>query len=406
MLNRRNFIKGGLQVAAYAQLGPQLFSAPSARTAAADERILVVLQLTGGNDGIGTLLPTGQDAWYRARPTLSRVAEGAHELESGFALHPSLGGLSQAFGEGRAAAVHSVGYENPDRSHFRSMEIWHTGLVPAVTRGESPAKGGLGWLGRAAVQLAGRHRTEPTAVHIGSGPTPLSLRTPDAQAPSLSRVEDLRLEGLDDDERARLALLAQARSARPGSDLRFLRDTARQAADLSDRLDAAANRSSAADWPATDLGRRLQLTATLITGGLGASIYGLEHGSFDTHLDQGPTHANLLLDLDRCLSAFHAELAAAGMADRVLLYAFSEFGRRVAENGTAGTDHGAAGPVLLFGPRVRPGLHGTPPDLTRLQQGDLPSTTDFRAIHAALEHHWLGLPLRPDLPAPLATLLT
>ena len=387
MWTRRDFLIRGTAVAAS---WPAVSAAPISFGERPD-RILVVLQLTGGNDGLNTLIPVDQDAWYEARPVLSGAARGAHALEAGFALHPSLAQLANRFREGTFSAIHSVGYEHPDRSHFYSMGVWHTGRVPAEYGTDRPdTHEASGWLGRAAEQLELAARPAPIALHVGDGEPPFSLRSPKSPPSSLADEDDLRIQRREG-AASRVASAQWKDDQEDRPDLSYLKRAARDASDLSSRLEESARDPVRADWPSGSLSRRLQLIARWIIGGLGTSVYSVELGGFDTHLDQAPTHSNLLSVLDGSIHAFLTELERAGLSDRVCVLAFSEFGRRIRENASAGTDHGSAGPVFLAGGALRGGIFGEPPDLSRPVDGDVPFTTDLRSVQATLERDWLAI---------------
>jgi uncharacterized protein (DUF1501 family) len=379
-LTRRQLVIGGVQATAMLSLA----SLARARRAPLEtgERALVVVQLSGGNDALNMLVPHRQDAYVRARPTLALPRGALHRLDDDHGFHPEMGALARAFGEGFGACVHSVGYPSPDRSHFRAMEIWHT-AEPDAPAGE------VGWLGRIADQISQREEGALVALHVGAGDLPLSMRAESSLAPSVADERGFRLAELPDSvERAREAVLGE----RGGSaDLAYLRDAARTTYRAVERMQELAERPAPVEYPGYELARRLKLVARLIDGGFGTRIFAVELGGFDTHARQAPVHAALLRELSESLAAFTRDLAAQGALERVAVLVFSEFGRRVEENGSKGTDHGAAAPVLLVGGGLRAGVHGTPPDLSQLAGGDVAATTDFRSVYAALERDWLGL---------------
>jgi uncharacterized protein (DUF1501 family) len=379
-LSRRDFLIGGLVVTALTHGGP-LLAAP--RRLERGERVLVVVQLSGGNDGLSTVLPIEQDAWFRARPTLSRVSSGAHRVADGLALHPALARTAGLVQSGLATVVHSVGYPDPDRSHFRSLEIWHTASTARRVAGTRAT----GWLAGLAERFVAQGGSSPAALHVGTGVLPLALVGDEGPAPSIGELAELELP---QDPHAAELFDALYAGTGPG-EAAFLRHSAREAVALARRLADGAGAATAVDWPQDDFARSLALVARLVRSGLGARVYQVELDGFDTHRGQALVHQNLLARLDGALAAFQAELSAAGRADDVLVLVFSEFGRRVAENASQGTDHGAAGPVLLVGPGARGGCVGDVPDLSRLVDGDLPHRIDFRAVYAALERDWLGL---------------
>jgi uncharacterized protein (DUF1501 family) len=389
---RRAFLIGGIQVAVAAPLAARF---ATVRASANDEaeRVLVVVQLTGGNDGLNTVVPHRQDAYYRLRPSLALSRGALHALDDDHGLHPSLGALGGLFAAGRLAVVHGVGAPQPDRSHFRSLDVWHTAEL-------APRSSSTGWLGRLADQVVAARPDSLAALFVGGGSPPRALAARAFQAPSLADENALRLaDGPAGLRAGRAALLA----GEPASDeLAFLRDAARGTYAAAARLAELGRRPDRADYPGTALAARLRLVARLLAGGLGTRVVQVELGGFDTHARQARTHAQLLDELSGALAAFQADLAASGIAGRVATLVFSEFGRRARENGSGGTDHGAGAPVFVLGAAVRGGVHGTPPDLERLIDGDVPATTDLRAVYAALERDWMRLaPSTRDV-APLA----
>lgn len=360
------------------------------------EAALLVLELAGGNDGLNTLVPVEAPEFARLRPKLSAVRTGAHRLrDTAFALHPSLGaggGLFALMQRGLAAAVHGVGYPQPDRSHFKSRDIWHT-----ADPGHDPMRSlATGWLGRAADTLAGQGATMP-ALGVGDVSLPLVLRGGRVVVPVLARLQDYALQ--TDGDATALTRVATTAGADDDDLQAFVRAVAASAVRGAQSLqDALAAYRPRATYPEGQLGRDLQLAAQVLVSGFGTRLMHLTFGGFDTHAQQLPTHAALLRQLAEGLAALCADLEAHGrLADTVVMVC-SEFGRRAAENGSLGTDHGAAAPVFVLGGGVRPGLHGTPPDLRALVDGDVAHTTDFRQVYAALLGR-LGIAVRPVLGA-------
>jgi uncharacterized protein (DUF1501 family) len=388
---RRSFLVTGLQVGVSLPVLSALGWPRSRGPRPADgARALVVLQLTGGNDGLATLVPHRQDAYYRLRPTLAPKTEALVALDEDHGLHPSLSALREVHGAGRLAALHGVGVPRPDRSHFRSMEIWHTADA------DNPP-GPTGWMGRLADRLGEEDPEALIALHVGDGELPLALRARSSFAPSVVEPEGFRLSPASAPiAGARAALLEAGRAQ---GELAYLRRAAAASYAAAERMEGLAD-GPEGDWPDTPLAAKLRLVARLLAGGFGARLFHLELGGFDTHARQAPLHAALLQQLGDALAAFDRELAARGLSDNVTTFVFSEFGRRAQENGSKGTDHGAAAPVFLLGGRLRPGPHGTPPDLERLVDGDVPATTDLRGAIGALEHDWLGQPPSCELPRP------
>jgi uncharacterized protein (DUF1501 family) len=386
LLTRRRLLLDGLRVTA---LVPGL-SLLGRRRGIDGERVLVVVQLTGGNDGLNTVVPFTQDAYYRLRPTLAQKRSSLHLLDGDHGLHPSLGELAPLLGEGRLTVVQGVGYPHPDRSHFRALEIWHSADPEGLQRG-------IGWLGRMADQLAAAAPGVMPALHVGDEDLPLALMGRHTRAPTVDDERSLRLSDVPGLASERTSLLGDAAGA--PDELAFLRVAARNAYEVSRRMERALEQPRSASYPDLDLARKLRLIAGLIAGGFDTRIFLVTLGGFDTHARQAALHAARLEELARSLSAFERDLCAAGAAERVLTLVFSEFGRRAEENASRGTDHGAAAPVLVLGGPGRGGLLGSAPDLEHLCEGDVGFTTDFRALYAAIERGWMGLEPSSAIPA-------
>ncbi|MEZ5990317.1 MAG: DUF1501 domain-containing protein [Planctomycetota bacterium] len=388
-LTRRAFLgRTGLSLAAVPGLGllPGLDSLcvlPAAGT-----RCLVMLELAGGNDGLNTVIPFEDPAYHAARPVL-RVREGQHALEDGVALHPRLGRLAELYKEGSLAVVEGVGYPSPNRSHFRSMDIWQS----ARPDQERPRKG---WLGLAAAALAAAGARRP-AMALGQAERPLCLEARRIVVPAIDSLADYELwSGGGEDGRGRLAEVRDLATARGEGDdavARLLKATAREAAESAARIrEATRSYRPAVEFPRTRTGRDLELAAKVLSASIGTRILHLRQGGYDTHAGQDRTHGNLLGEVGDALAALARDLRARKLWDDCLVLVFTEFGRRVAENRSRGTDHGAAGPVLALGGRVRGGLHGRRPALDDLDgEGDLRFTTDFRGIYACVLERWLGV---------------
>jgi uncharacterized protein (DUF1501 family) len=400
--HRRDFLKSTLAASSLVSMGAAtvpLFVARSAN--AVDEtrsngRILVVIQLLGGNDGLNTVIPHGMDGYGKGRRALRIPTAQIAKITPEIGLHPSCGRMSKLLDEGKLSVVQGVGYPNPDRSHFRSMEIWETAR---------PDAGALetGWLGRALDAHPTPVGGDVAALNVGARRLPLALRAKSAEVPSLESLEQYRLQLSGDDAKRRAAQAALddvARVERPSDDplLGFMRRSTLAAYDSSKRLEQLAKpKSGGASYPDFALAKRLELVARIIKAGFGTRIYYTSQDGYDTHANQLGSHAALLTELSDSLGAFHDDLKSAGLADRVAILTFSEFGRRVAENASAGTDHGAAAPVFVVGPVKQAGLIGAHPRFDDLDDGDLKHHTDFRAVYATLLQSWLGMPAEPIL---------
>jgi uncharacterized protein (DUF1501 family) len=394
MTTRRSFLARGLRDSSLIALAPTLpgFLARTAYAAgpAKDGRILVVVQLDGGNDGINTVVPFKDEGYARYRKTLRLSEKRLIKVNAEIGLHPAMRGAGKLLESGRLAIVPGVGYPNPNRSHFRSREIWQSARL------DERDHNGLGWVGRGLDGGPVTRDGAPAALLIGTESPPPALRGRRSVSAALDRLDDYALTDKETSPNP-------AGPGGPGEDTlsQFLRRSFLDAYTTADRLESVAGaRDGRAPYPESELARRLGLAARLIKAGLGTRVYYLEQGDYDTHGHQLARHAPLLEDLAESLRAFLDDLAASRLADRVLVMVFSEFGRRVQENGSMGTDHGTAAPVFLAGPSVRPGLHGSYPNLTDLADGDLKMTMDFRRVYATVLEGWLGLPSKEALGGP------
>jgi uncharacterized protein (DUF1501 family) len=401
-VSRRRFLNTSLYSSTLVAMGSATIptflsrSAQAARAEKPSNRVLVVVQLLGGNDGLNTVVPHGIDGYNRGRKAL-RISSGQiHKITPEIGLHPSMGAMAKLVESKKLAIVQGVGYPNPDRSHFRSMEIWETGRL------ENDAKAlETGWLGRTLDAGPGKPGQDPPGLHIGNRSIPLALRSKKTGVPSVESLESykLRLAGTDAEKKAERGALNQiAGMDRRGDDplLGFISRTTLSAYESSSRLEELAKKGKGgAKYPNYGLAKRLELIAQIIKADFGTRIFYTSLDGFDTHANQLGSHAALLLELSDSIAAFHDDLTAAGQGDRVALLTFSEFGRRVLENASGGTDHGAAAPLFLVGPVAKPGLFGAHPSLDDLDDGDLKHHTDFRRVYATLAGDWLGCPPEP-----------
>jgi len=396
---RRDFLLTGSGVTVGA-LMPGVFAetalaAPQSDKAGGRETVLVVIQLTGGNDGLNTVIPYRDPAYQAARPKLKQSESKVLEIDDRLGFHPVMGGFSKLLEEGKLAVVQGVGYPNPNRSHFASMDIWHKANRAKTER--------YGWLGRTLPQLGGAG----AALHVGEGEGPLALFSATGHAPSLKSLKDYQLRtgsGRSADQKRRLIEdLAEDRSQLSGPQnglLDLIKKSAQQTYRSSRRMQKVAKDlqgKSVAGYPQTGLANRLKLIARLIDAGVPERLYYTSLGGFDTHAAQAKTHPNLLAELAGAAHAFFNDLKRHGQQKRVLVMTFSEFGRRVRENGSEGTDHGAASQMFLIGDGVKSGLIGKHPSLTELVNGDLRFHTDFRSVYATVLKQWLHVDPQPVL---------
>ncbi|MCA9125670.1 MAG: DUF1501 domain-containing protein [Planctomycetales bacterium] len=386
MIKRRKFIASS----AIISLAPT-FPAILTRAAVANQwdsggRILVVIQLDGGNDGINTVVPYRDEGYAKYRKELRLPDSQLIKLTDAFAFHASLRDVSELFEDGRLSIVHGVGYQNPNRSHFESMRIWHAGSTEQSIR-----KVGNGWIGDSLSQL--NLRGELQAIHVGDESLPSALAGRQCTATTISHASDLsfQLQPAASDHSQPLG------DVESNSLTDFLTRSVKDAQSAVEKIQSLLDSGLAGRYPATQLGERLSLVSRLIKAESGARVYYTTLPGFDTHAVQAGNHSNLLRDFSTALTAFMDDMLESKLDDRIAVLAFSEFGRRVEENASAGTDHGTAGPVFLAGNALASRTHGILPSLTDLQDGDLKHNIDFRSIYAAIAANWLGC----DLPLTL-----
>jgi uncharacterized protein (DUF1501 family) len=412
---RREFLRTGLVGGALAWTIPSflnqtLLSLHAEGAADNAKPILVVLQMAGGNDGLNTVVPITNDNYYRARPTLAIPATSAHKLTPDYGLHPSMTAFKEMYDAGMLEVVHGVGYPNPNRSHFHSTDIWQTASP------EAPKT--QGWIGRyfdnacaGADPTVGISvgRQMPLAFQSGR-PLGIALENPesyrfasgdDAAEGDMNSESYYRkmngpemLDGSDLNSGGTVAAApGTAMTAHRRSSLDFLERVALDAQVSSDKILAVTKRvKNEAAYPASQIANSLKLVARLIAGGLPTRVFYVSQGGYDTHTNQAPAQQRLLGEMASAVKAFFADLKALSQDKRVLLMTFSEFGRRVTQNANNGTDHGAAAPMFLAGPKVKAGVLGYFPSLAAkdLLNGDIKFTTDFRSVYAGVLEQWMG----------------
>jgi len=391
-MNRNRFLLGavsGLTIAANfdgffatALAAPALPKLPSGT----DDRVLVVINLQGGNDGLNTVVPHGMPEYYQYRPSLGVAPNEVLRIDERVGLNPALAALKAMYDKGQVAIVQGAGYPNPDHSHFRSTEIWQTAVPDKYAT--------TGWLGRYldAANLPSNNLFNAVAV------SPVLPEALIAERVDVPAIDALRGYGLTSDrnksERGAFAAFASDTRAPFSSPylpmVAMIEDHAERGASELPKL--VAGYTTSATYPATPLGRSLALAAQIIGSRLGTRVLYVQHGSFDTHVSQKATQDRLLKELSDGLAAFYADLAAHGNDKRTLTMTFSEFGRRVAENANRGTDHGEAAPMFLIGGGLRGGLYGEHPSLANLDNGDATYTVDFRSVYATVIEKWFGRP--------------
>lgn len=399
MMTRREFVNKGLTIVAAGATAPMFLTRTAlalnnpwdqSLTAAAASRtdgpILVVVQMGGGNDGLNTIVPFARDEYYRSRPKLAVPEQSVLRVNGELGFHPGLKPLKALFDDGRMAVVQGVGYPNPNRSHFRSMEIWHT----ADPNGNGPRTGWLGRLFDSECPTCG----PTTGIAMLGAEMPLAMQGASGRAVVLDSPQGFGFQPVAGAGAQEVEAFRQLMQPVPGEEpmVDFLTHTAMDAILAGDEIRKVAGRlSDSGTYPRDPFSLKLRLVSELISAGAPTRVYYVGLGGFDTHAAQEGRHDRLLEQLGAGLDAFLKDLTQKGLLERVLVMTFSEFGRRVAENASGGTDHGAAAPMLLIGSAVKPGLHGQHPSLTDLDQGDLKFQVDFRSVYSTVLEQWMGI---------------
>ena len=390
----------------FAELGQGAADSAVQFASGKDDTILVVLQMAGGNDGLNTLVPFGNDAYHKARPRIGKKAKDVIKLEDGLGLNSSLPFLGSLFKDGGLGVVQGVGYPNPNRSHFVSTSIWETA--------DTSNRSGTGWLGRyfdnaceGIDPTVGISFNKTTPESFGAMRNPgVSLSSPELYRWIHGGGQKAEAEGFFSemnqptahDEDASGGSIDMPAGGKTGgisgeSNLDFLERVALDAQVSSKKiLEVAAKHKTNVQYDGTPISRNLNLVSRMIAGGMPTRVYYVSHGGFDTHTGQVNSHDRLLGQLDTALKSFFTDLKQQGNDKRVVLMTFSEFGRRVSENASGGTDHGKASCMFVAGGGVKGGLYGKYPSLTELSQGDLAHTVDFRSVYADLLGGWLKAP--------------
>lgn len=395
-MKRRNFLlatASGLAVVANPEhvFARALAQTPLPGLPGSADRCLVLINLYGGNDGLNCVVPHGDDRYYQLRPVLAIPRNEVLAIDGQVGLNPGMRSFKSLYDKGQVAIVQSVGYPNPDHSHFRSTEIWQTA---APDRYEH-----TGWLGRYFDEagLARQNLFNGVAVSRVLPEVLVSERTDIPAIPGLGEYSMIADRNLA----ARKAFSQDAHDQRLPFDSPYLahvmeiEGNAQRSSEELPKL--VAGYTTRASYPATGLGRSLALAAQIVGSNLGTKAIYVEHGSFDTHVSQKSTQDRLLEEFSNAIAAFYDDLSAHGNERRVLTLTFSEFGRRVEENGSRGTDHGEASPLFMIGGGVKGGLYGRTPDLAATNMGNVRFTTDFRSVYATVLERWLGRPSVPVL---------
>jgi uncharacterized protein (DUF1501 family) len=397
-ISRRLFIRDGVATVTLGLAAPAFLSA-IANAQGLGSRRLVVVYLGGGNDALNTLIPYQDQSYYSRRPTIGIPAGqvlqvGTDASGRALGLHPRLGGLLNVFNEGRLALVQRAGYQNSSRSHFEATDIFGTA--------NPNSSSGSGWLGRYLDTLP--KPVDALAAWNTTSDTPRALISGQVGVPAISNANTYRFASPNRGTAAtqeRAAAQAMATNPSPGRPhLAFVNSTSRSAMETIDRAALALNYSPTVPYPNNGFGLALRTVAGAIVAGIGSRVYWVQTGGYDTHADQGGangSYGNLMGTLGDGLWAFYQDVRNRGLSNDTTVVVFSEFGRRISENGSGGTDHGAAGLMMVLGGAVRGGLHGTAASLSpghptlENNSGDVRYETDFRSVYASLLDKWLGV---------------
>jgi uncharacterized protein (DUF1501 family) len=355
-------------------------------------RSVVVIQLSGGNDALNTVVPYGNGLYYDFRPYVNIAEDDVLPLEGDLGLNPSMASMKEIWNKGNLAIVNGVGYPNPNRSHFRSMDVWHTA--------ESEKIGDEGWLGQTIRDLDPTGENVLTGVNFGRG-LPRALHAKGVSVASVGNLETYGLFPDIEDEKLR-AYALEAFSQMYGGDSRdnvseFIKQTGTDALKGADILRTAPQQySSNVEYADNPIAENMKSIAQVMTADLGTRVYYTAHGSFDTHAGELKSHSRLWTEVSDAVGDFMEDLEAHDLADDTIVLMFSEFGRRIRDNG-AGTDHGSGGIAFVVGGSVNGGLYGEYPSLDEDKQleGDLHFNNDFRSTYSTILDRWLGLDPAP-----------
>lgn len=346
------------------------------------DNILVVCQLTGGNDGLNTVVPWADSRYRQLRPSIGIAENEVLKLNESIGLHPQMTGLKQVFDTGKAAIIQNVGYPNPDRSHFKSMEIWQS----ASPDGHEA----YGWLGRYLDHQATKGSPNPVMAISLTRARPQALSADEVAVPCFASLADIKTF-VGDPDSERMLREVQGMMGEPGADAEVVRKANLSALDAMSELNKALGKYQSKTVYAKDqFGQGFSQIAQLIATSPRTRVIYFSAGGFDTHSNQPDQHANLLKGFSDALKAFQDEMIAIGKGNKVTVMVFSEFGRRCQENASKGTDHGSGAPMFVVGGGVKGGIVGPNPDLVNLDRGDVPWKVDFRQVYSSVLDSWMG----------------
>ncbi len=393
---RRTFLKSSLGAATLFSLHPFVPAFLSGTANAAvnqktnSDKVMVVLQLSGGNDGLNTVVPYADDEYARSRTTLRLSSTDVHKIDSYLGFHPEMKALSQLYQDGLLSIIQGVGYLNSNRDHAIAIRDWHTGRP-------HQASCQTGWFGRAIDHACHRDGIDLPGILVGNISPPLGINAEKAIVPSIRSIDELTLHLSNNVDQQSSVNGSISNSETDNPILDFLRQSKVNAFNKSKKIAAMAqSQKMNVEYPPFQLAHSLRTVAQLIRADVGIKMYYTElggdgFGGFDNHASQRDNHAALLRQLSESVAAFMKDLQYDNILDNVLLITFSEFGRTVKENGRRGTGHGIAAPMLMAGGNVKGGLIGSHPSLTDLDNDALKFHTDFRQVYASILDQWLGL---------------
>jgi uncharacterized protein (DUF1501 family) len=388
-LTRRELLRGGSMIAV-GLVAPKWLSGiakadviqQAAGGKGLSDTVLVVCQLSGGNDGLNSVVPFTNKTYYELRPSLGLPEAKVLKLNDSLGLHPEMGGLHGLFKQGKVAIINNVGYPKANRSHFKSMDIWHSASPDGRLE--------YGWLGRHLDAQLTVGPLNPVVALALSYEKPLAMQGKQASVPCFASLADIK-NMIGDKDTENMLRAIQGRDAMEGSATRTVQQASRSALDAMSILKEQVDKfTPEAKYPEGEFGNGFRQIAQLVATSPATRVVYFSAGGFDTHARQAESHARLMKGFSDAVAAFQGEMERIGKADKVLVIAFSEFGRRVQENASLGTDHGAAAPLFLIGSRVKGGVYGPLPDLQNLDDGDVRFTQDFRGVYATALDQWLG----------------
>jgi uncharacterized protein (DUF1501 family) len=348
---------------------------------ALSDTVLVVCQFSGGNDGLNTVVPYSDKNYYTLRPTIGIPDGQVLKINDQIGFNPGLTGLAELYQQGKVAVIQNVGYPQPNRSHFKSMEIWQSASPESALQ--------HGWIGRHFdIELA-HHPLNPVVAIGLSTEKPLALDAADASIPCFASLADMQ-SLIGDSDAEKMLREIQGTDAAQGSPERAVQNANKSALDAMSVLSTQLKTYTPKKYNNDAFGNGFKQIAQLIATSPATRVVYFSAGGFDTHANQVEQHQRLLKQFGDAVNSFQKEMEAIGKADKVVVLTFSEFGRRAQENASKGTDHGAAAPMFLIGTKVKGGLHGPVPDLARLEDGDVGHKIDFREVYAATLDQWMG----------------